>query len=106
MPYEEDHAEGKDRPVLIIGRDRDWLLGLGLSSQDHDLDRAQEARNGRYWVEIGTGDWDPSGRVSEVRVNRIIRVDPGAVRRVGARLDKARFDQVATGVRRYYRNGG
>ncbi len=101
VPFEEDHSSGKDRPVLIIGRDRNWLLGLAMTSQDHDLDREQEARAGRHWVEIGSGDWDGSGRVSEVRVNRIIRVDPNRVRRVAGRLDKARFDKVAAGVRRH-----
>src|SRR6188474_2899857 len=26
VPYEEDHTRGKDRPVLIVGRDDIWLL--------------------------------------------------------------------------------
>ena len=99
VPYEEDHREGKDRPVLIIGRDHEWLLGLLLTSKDHDRDAAQEARSGRYWVDIGSGAWDPQGRPSEVRVNRIIRVDPGRVRRIGAVLDHARFDAVAAAIR-------
>lgn len=102
VPYEEDHSQGKDRPVLIIGRDDDWLLGLPMTSQDHDRDAAQESAEGRYWVEIGRGPWDPGGRVSEVRVNRILRVDPHGVRRVAGRLDKPRFDKVAAGVRRHW----
>ncbi len=101
VPYEEDHSKGKDRPVLIIGRDRDWLLGLPMTSKDHDRDAAQEATEGRYWVEVGRGPWDSSDRVSEVRVNRIIRVDPGAVRRVSGALDQVRFNRVSDGVRRH-----
>jgi len=101
VPYEEDHTQGKDRPVLIIGRDRDWLLALPMTSKDHDRDATQEAAEGRYWVEIGRGPWDSSDRISEVRVNRIIRVDPNGVRRVTGALDKARFDRVAAGVRRH-----
>ncbi len=99
VPFEEDHSQGKDRPVLIIGHDGPWLLGLQLTSKDHDRDAAQEARSGRYWVDIGSGAWDPQGRPSEVRVNRIIRVDPGRVRRIGAVLDQARFDAVAAAIR-------
>lgn len=103
VPFEEDHAQGKDRPVLLIGRDGDWLLGLQVTSQDHDRDAAQEARAGRYWTDIGTGAWDARRRPSEVRVNRIIRVDGGAVRRVGAMLDEATFRRVADEVLRHAR---
>ena len=99
VPYEEDHREGKDRPVLIIGRDHEWLLGLLLTSKDHDRDAAQEARSGRFWMDIGTGEWDPQRRPSEVCINRIIRIDPDDVRRIGAVLDRDVFDAVAAAVR-------
>ena len=102
VPYEEDHAQGKDRPVLLIGRDGGWLLGLQVTSQDHDRDAAQEARAGRYWLDIGTGEWDRQGRASEVRVNRIVRIDPDGVRRIGAILDRRVFDAVAAEVRHHY----
>lgn len=102
VPYEEDHGRGKDRPVLIIGRDHDWLLALPMTSKDHDLDAAQEAEEGRYWTEIGRGPWDPNGRVSEVRVNRIVRIAPDAVRRVAGKLDPVRFEQVAAAVQKHY----
>ncbi|MBT9258073.1 type II toxin-antitoxin system PemK/MazF family toxin [Phycicoccus sp. MAQZ13P-2] len=99
VPYEEDHTQGKDRPVLLVGHDGDWLLGLQLTSKDHDRDAEQERRAGRRWVDIGTGAWDRQGRPSEVRVNRVLRVDPAAVRREGAVLDRARFLEVAAAVR-------
>lgn len=99
VPYEEDHSQGKDRPVLLVGRDGRWLLGMPLTSKDHDRDAAQEAHAGRTWVDIGSGPWDTRGRPSEVRTNRVIRVDPDAVRREGAVLDRARFDQVAAAAR-------
>ena len=41
VPFEEDHSRGKDRPVLVIGRDESWLLALMLTSQDHDRDAAR-----------------------------------------------------------------
>jgi hypothetical protein len=99
VPYEEDHLRGKDRPVLLVGRDGEWLLGLMLTSKDHDRDHAQEAREGRHWQDIGSGAWDREGRPSEVRVDRVLRLDPAAVRREGAVLDRERFDEVAAAVR-------
>ena len=102
VPYEEDHSQGKDRPVLVIGRDGPWLLALPMTSQDHDRDAGQEASQGRYWCDIGTGEWDREGRPSEVRVNRILRLDPAAVRRIAARLPRERFDEVAREVLRHY----
>jgi hypothetical protein len=99
VPFEEDHSQGKDRPVLVIGRDGRWLLALQLTSKDHDRDAVQEARAGRHWTDIGSGAWDNSGRASEVRVDRILRVDQAGVRREGAVLDERRFNQVADAVR-------
>jgi hypothetical protein len=99
VPFEEDHSRGKDRPVLVIGHDRDWLLALMLTSRDHDRDAAQEARWGRHWVDIGSGPWDRQGRPSEARVDRILRVDPARVRREGAVLSSRRFAEVAAAVR-------
>ncbi|MHA6525999.1 type II toxin-antitoxin system PemK/MazF family toxin [Tessaracoccus sp. G1721] len=102
VPYEDDHTQGKDRPVLLVGHDGPWLLGLQVTSQDHDRDAAQEASVGRYWTDIGTGEWDNQRRPSEVRVNRLIRIDPDTVRRVGAVLDERIFDAVAREVLRHY----
>ena len=92
VPYEDDSRRGKDRPVLVVGHDGPWLLGLMLSTVDHDElpHRARET-----WVDVGSGDWDDRRRASEVRVDRVIRLDPLAVRREGAILDRARFELVA-----------
>jgi len=103
VPFEEDHRQGKDRPVLLIGTDGRWLLGLMLTSKDHDLDAADEARHGRFWLDIGAGPWDPRGRPSEVRLDRIVRIDPAAVRREGAILDRATFDTVAQSLKKHHR---
>ena len=98
VPYEEDHSQGKDRPVLLIGRDGPWLLALQMSRKNGDEDYDWERRNGRRWVDIGAGGWDQQRRPSEVRVNRILRIDPGAIRREGAVLDEAVFEHVRTAV--------
>ncbi|WP_374969768.1 type II toxin-antitoxin system PemK/MazF family toxin [Terrabacter sp. BE26] len=99
VPFEEDHTQGKDRPVLIIGHEGRWLVALALTSKDHDLDEQQERRSGREWVDIGTGAWDPRGRPSEVRVNRLVRVDPDGVRREGAVLPRERYEVVVAAAR-------
>ena len=100
VPYDEDDGRGKDRPVLVIGRRNGALLGLMLSSQDHDRDVADEARHGRIWTDLGTGAWDVRGRASEVRLDRLLVLDPAAVRREGAALDRDRFDRVVADARR------
>lgn len=99
VPYEEDHSRGKDRPALVIGHDGPWLLAVPLTSKDHDRDAAQEARAGRHWVDIGSGTWDAQGRPSEARLDRIVRLDPAAIRRAGVRLDRERYEAVAAGIR-------
>src|SRR5687767_886496 len=100
VPYDEGDGRGKDRPVLVIGRRGTDLLGLQLSSQDHDRDAADEARHGRIWTDIGSGPWDARGRASEVRLDRLLTLDPATVRREGAALDRGRFDRVLAAARR------
>ncbi len=72
VPYEDDPAQGKDRPVLLIGRSGEQWLGLMLTSKDHDRDAEDEARYGRHWMDVGTGGWDQEGRPSEVRLDRLL----------------------------------
>ena len=79
--------------MLLVGRDGDWLLGLMLTSKDHSRDSAGGIR-GQRWLDIGSGPWDSRGRESEVRLDRVVRVDPTAVRREGAVMDAARFAEV------------
>lgn len=99
VPFEEDHRRGKDRPVLLVGHDGPWLLGLMLSSRDHDV---RPGPPDERWLDLGTGAWDARRRPSEVRLDRVIRIDPREVRREGAVLDRARFDAVvgSLGARR------
>ena len=100
VPYDENDGRGKDRPVLVIGRRGGRLLGLMLSSQDHDRDAGDEARHGRLWTDLGVGAWDARGRPSEVRLDRLLELEPTEVRREGAALDRARFDRVVAEARR------
>jgi hypothetical protein len=100
VPYDEGDGRGKDRPVLVIGRRGDSLLGLMLTSKDHDRDAADEARHGRTWMDVGTGAWDSRRRPSEVRLDRLLVLEPTAVRREGAALGRALFDEVVSAARR------
>ena len=103
VPYEDDPAQGKDRPVVVLSRTSDGhLLGLQLTSQDHDLDADQEAAWGRHWMDVGTGAWDPAGRPSEVRLDRLLRLPEAEVRREGAALDRDTFDEVVTAAREFH----
>jgi len=93
--YEDDPTRGKDRPVLVVGRDRSVLLGLMVSSQerhaaDHD------------WIGIGSGPWDYEGRPSWVRLDRVLDVPEEGIRREGAILDREIFDVVAARLRAEY----
>jgi hypothetical protein len=102
VPYEEDASQGKDRPVLVIGRDRKGLLALQLTSKDHDLDAEDEARYGRFWMDVGSGAWDRERRPSEVRLDRLLRLQEQEVRREGAALERARFDAVIRRAREFH----
>ncbi|UFU04947.1 type II toxin-antitoxin system PemK/MazF family toxin [Ruania halotolerans] len=101
VPYDEDDQRGKDRPVLIIAEHSGGLLGLQLTSKDHDRDATQEARWGRSWVDVGSGGWDSQRRPSEVRLDRVLWLADDAVRREGAALERARFDDVAAALREH-----
>ena len=50
------------------------------------------------WVEVGRGAWDPQQRVSYADADRLLRVDPSAVRREGASLDERAFERVVDRV--------
>ncbi len=89
VPYEDDPSQGKDRPVLLIGRRGEKLVGVALTSKP----------NPRYNIELGVGPWDREGRTSYAKVDRLIDVDPDQVRREGAVLDRQRFERVIDAVR-------
>jgi hypothetical protein len=93
--YEEDPTRGKDRPVLVVGRDGATLLGLMLSSQERHSDEGN-------WVAIGSGNWDYEGRSSWVRLDRVLDVPEEGIRREGAILARETFDIVAVRLRSEY----
>ena len=95
VEYEDDPTHGKDRPVLVVGREDDRLLGLMLSSSTQ---RSGE----RDWLSLGTGAWDRERRPSWVRLDRVVDVPETGIRREGAVLDRGRFERVAQALRDGY----
>lgn len=99
VPYEEADGRGKDRPVVVLGftasqagqppERRDYAV-LMVSSRDH--------HNHEEWLDIGAGAWDPEGRRSYVRLDRMLAVSEDAVRREGSALTKAQFDAVVAAM--------
>ena len=93
VPYEEDPEQGKDRPVVVIGRRNRSLVGVPLTTRQND----REAQ-----VSIGTGGWDPDRRTSYARIWRMLDIDADRTRREGAVLERDRFEAVVTAVDEYY----
>jgi hypothetical protein len=95
VAYKDDPARGKDRPVLVVGRDGKELLGLMLSSQS-------ERAGQRHWLALGPGAWDQQERPSWIRLDRVLTIAEDAIRREGAVLDQARFEAVAKALQTGY----
>lgn len=93
VPFEEDPTQGKDRPLVVIGRRGNTLVGVPLTTKQNP----NEAQ-----LEVGSGDWDPQGRVGYARIWRMMDIDDQSMRREGAVLDRRRFDQLVKAVDEYY----
>lgn len=87
VPYEDDPSQGKDRPLLVVGRYGKKLLGLMLSSRGRD--------DHPDWLPLGEGSWDRKGRPSYLCLDRVFALDEDDIRREGSVLDPDRFARVA-----------
>ncbi|MGM7667388.1 type II toxin-antitoxin system PemK/MazF family toxin [Microbacterium sp. A93] len=99
VPFEELDGRGKDRPVLVVGRGGGYLLAAQLTSRD----RTNQVSHDPDYIDIGSGVWDSKGRPSEVKLDRILQINPRDVRREGGVVDERTFEAVSTGLRE--RNG-
>ena len=106
VPYQEDTSVGKDRPAVVIGAQGEGVYILQLTSKDHTRDAAQEAAAGRYWFNIGSGEWDSKGRPSEVRLDRALWVKATDVRREGSILPKSTWQLIVDALEEHYRTHG
>ncbi len=95
VPYEENDGRGKDRPVLVIGRQTaSRVYAVRMTSKAHDGDRD--------FLTIGTGAWDSQGRESWVDIEQLYSVHEHGMRREAAILDRSRFDRVASALQARY----
>jgi hypothetical protein len=95
VPYTENDGRGKDRPVLVIGRQsEDRVYAVRLTSKSHDGDRD--------FLALGAGSWDAQGRPSWVDIEQVYSVHVDGMRREAAALDLERFVRVADALHRRY----
>lgn len=95
VPYEENDGRGKDRPVLVIGRQSaQRVYAVRMTSKAHDGDRD--------FLSIGSGGWDSQGRESWVDIEQLYSVHHRGMRREAAVLDRHRYDGVAQALIRRY----
>ncbi len=95
VPYAENDGRGKDRPVLIIGRqDSERVYAVRLTSKSHDGDRD--------FISVGQGLWDAQGRPSWIDIEQLYSVHATGMRREASALDHARFARVADALHKRY----
>jgi hypothetical protein len=95
VPYAENDGRGKDRPVLVIGRQSaDRVYAVRLTSKSHDGDRD--------FLSLGAGPWDAQGRPSWIDVEQLYSVHVEGMRREASALDLDRFTRVADALHRRY----
>ena len=95
VPFAENDGRGKDRPVLVIGRqDETRVFAVRLTSKAHDGERD--------FLAIGTGEWDSQGRPSWIDIDQVYSVHDAGMRREASALDRDRFLRVADALHERY----
>ncbi len=102
VAYEDDPSQGKDRPVLVIGRDRGGLLASSSPARTTTgTPRTRRARGATGWTSAAAPGTATSAS-SEVRLDRLLRMPESEVRREGAALDRGVFDAVVAAAREHH----
>lgn len=87
--------EVHERAILVIGRTRTTVFGLLISPNPEHADED-------WWLSIGSGDWDETGRPCWVRLDRLLEVSEQDVRREGILFPQSRFERIANRLRAKY----
>lgn len=95
VPYAEHDGRGKDRPVLVIGRQSAGrVFAVRLTGKSHEGDRD--------FLSIGAGPWDSQGRPSWIDIDQVYSVHAEGMRREASELDLKRFTIVAQALQQRY----
>jgi hypothetical protein len=97
VAFEDDPTRGKDRPILVVGRQGRDVVGVRLTSKERPGDPDQ--------FPVGAGGWDGERRPSFAYLDRLLRFAPTTLRREGAALDERRFRAVVDELRRRHVEG-
>lgn len=97
-PTDGPNSPPTERAILLVGRTRSTVLGLLISPNSaHSNEDA--------WLEIGSGEWDDSGRQCWVRLDRVLEISEEQVRRKGILFPQRRFERIANRLRQKYHWG-
>lgn len=91
-PSDGPGSPPRERAMVVVGRTRNTILGLLISSNP-------EHRGDDDWIDIGAGGWDTRGRQSWVRLDRILEVSELGIRRQGVVIPRGRFERIANRLR-------
>ncbi|OFM02232.1 hypothetical protein HMPREF2724_05830 [Corynebacterium sp. HMSC071F07] len=94
-PSDGKQSPPHERAVLIISRTRTTVLGLLISPNPNHAHEEE-------WLDIGTGEWDESGRQCWVRLDRILEISEEECRRQGTLFPERRFERIANRLRSRY----
>lgn len=73
-----DHTRTEERDLLIVGHDAPWALGVEVT---YELDAAAPGR-----VDLGTVGSAADARAAQVITDRVVRLAPQSIERLGTRV--------------------
>ncbi|ANE04572.1 type II toxin-antitoxin system PemK/MazF family toxin [Corynebacterium crudilactis] len=91
-PADGPQQPPRERAIVVVGRNRNAILGLLISCNPAH-------RTDDDWIDIGSGSWDPRGRQSWVRLDRILEVSELGITRQGTVIPQGRFERIANRLR-------
>ncbi|WP_282939221.1 type II toxin-antitoxin system PemK/MazF family toxin [Corynebacterium auriscanis] len=88
-------GELERRAVVIVGRNRNHLMGLLISS---NTDHANEDN----WLRIGHGPWNYDADENWVRLDKVLQFPEASIQRRGVSMPERRYERIATQLRKRF----